>query len=175
MRSSMARKGPETKPAAQLLAWYDANARVLPWRAQPGQGAADPYRVWLSEVMLQQTTVATVKPRFRRFVAGLVESRYLGHPDRIAGLIERAYNREPRPEEVRGYLTPLQQPGTALAILTGYSAQWPPPADAGSASGPMPRLRWMRAPPGNSAPRESGFAAPSTCSSRLAASRRCAR
>lgn len=69
-------------------------------------------------------------PRFRRFVAGLVESRYLGHPDRIADLIERAYNREPRPEEVRGYLTPLQRPGTALAILTGYSAQWPPPADA---------------------------------------------
>jgi pimeloyl-ACP methyl ester carboxylesterase len=69
-------------------------------------------------------------PRFRRFVAGLVESRYLGHPERIADLIERAYNREPRPEEVRGYLTPLQRPGTALAILTGYSAQWPPPADA---------------------------------------------
>jgi pimeloyl-ACP methyl ester carboxylesterase len=69
-------------------------------------------------------------PRFRRFVAGLVESRYLGHPERIADLIERAYNREPRPEEVAGYLAPLQRPGTALAILTGYSAQWPPPADA---------------------------------------------
>lgn len=69
-------------------------------------------------------------PRFRRFVAGLVESRYLEQPERIAGLIERAYNREPRPEEVAGYLAPLQRPGTALAILTGYSAQWPPPADA---------------------------------------------
>ena len=68
--------------------------------------------------------------RFRRFVAGLVESRYLGNPERIAGLIERAYNREPTPEEVRGYLVPLQRPGTALAILTGYSAQWPPAADA---------------------------------------------
>lgn len=69
-------------------------------------------------------------PRFRRFIAGLVESRYLHHPERIAGLIERAYNREPSEAEVRGYLTPLQQPGTALAILTGYSAQWPPAADA---------------------------------------------
>ena len=69
-------------------------------------------------------------PRFRRFIAGLVESRYLGQPERIAGLIERAYNREPRPEEVAGYLEPLQTPGTALAILTGYSAQWPPPVDA---------------------------------------------
>lgn len=69
-------------------------------------------------------------PRFRRFIAGLVESRYLDNPERIAGLIERAYNREPRPEEVAGYLAPLQTPGTALAILTGYSAQWPPAADA---------------------------------------------
>jgi pimeloyl-ACP methyl ester carboxylesterase len=69
-------------------------------------------------------------PRFRRFIAGLVEGRYLDHPERIAALIERAYNREPRPEEVAGYLAPLQTPGTALAILTGYSAQWPPAADA---------------------------------------------
>lgn len=68
-------------------------------------------------------------PRFRRFIAGLVESRYLEHPERVAELIERAYNREPSAEEVSGYLTPLQQPGSALAILTGYSAVWPPPAD----------------------------------------------
>ena len=52
-----------------LLAWYDANARVLPWRAAPGSNAADPYRVWLSEVMLQQTTVAAVRPRFEGWVA----------------------------------------------------------------------------------------------------------
>jgi pimeloyl-ACP methyl ester carboxylesterase len=70
-------------------------------------------------------------PRFRRFVAGLIESRYLDNPDRVAGLLERAYNREPSADEVRGYLTPLQRPGTALAILTGYSALWPPPADPG--------------------------------------------
>ena len=54
--------------AAPLLAWYDVNRRVLPWRAGPGE-AADPYRVWLSEVMLQQTTVATVRPRFQAWVA----------------------------------------------------------------------------------------------------------
>ena len=52
----------------KLLRWYDAHARVLPWRARPGE-AADPYRVWLSEVMLQQTTVAAVKPRFEAWVA----------------------------------------------------------------------------------------------------------
>ena len=49
--------------ADQLLSWYDAHRRDLPWRAKPGE-AVDPYRVWLSEVMLQQTTVATVGPRF---------------------------------------------------------------------------------------------------------------
>ncbi len=52
-----------------LLAWYDINARALPWRARPGSNAADPYRVWLSEVMLQQTTVAAVRPRFEAWVA----------------------------------------------------------------------------------------------------------
>jgi A/G-specific adenine glycosylase len=55
-------------PSRLLLAWYDAHRRDLPWRAGPGT-PADPYRVWLSEVMLQQTTVATVTPRFERFVA----------------------------------------------------------------------------------------------------------
>jgi A/G-specific adenine glycosylase len=56
---------------ATLLAWYDAHARVLPWRVGPGDRAAgivpDPYRVWLSEIMLQQTTVAAVRDYFHRF------------------------------------------------------------------------------------------------------------
>ena len=53
-----------------MLAWYDAHARVLPWRVPPGSGRApDPYAVWLSEVMLQQTTVAAVKDYFTRFLA----------------------------------------------------------------------------------------------------------
>ena len=51
----------------QLLDWYDVHARDLPWRARPGAPAPDPYRVWLSEVMLQQTTVAAVKPYFEAF------------------------------------------------------------------------------------------------------------
>ncbi len=68
MRSSMARKGPSPGRASQLLVWYDAHARVLPWRARPGE-TADPYRVWLSEVMLQQTTVQAVKAYFAKFVA----------------------------------------------------------------------------------------------------------
>jgi A/G-specific adenine glycosylase len=54
-------------PAAALLAWYDRHARRLPWRAEGG-AIADPYAVWLSEIMLQQTTVAAVKPYFRAFL-----------------------------------------------------------------------------------------------------------
>ena len=50
----------------RILRWYDRHRRVLPWRALPGQ-AADPYKVWLSEIMLQQTTVAAVGPYFRAF------------------------------------------------------------------------------------------------------------
>ncbi|KTS53286.1 adenine glycosylase, partial [Methylobacterium indicum] len=53
--------------AADLLVWYDRHRRALPWRALPG-AAPDPYRVWLSEIMLQQTTVAAVKPYFARFL-----------------------------------------------------------------------------------------------------------
>lgn len=62
-----------TKASDEILAWYDRHARELPWRVPPRlrrQGVApDPYRVWLSEVMLQQTTVATVKSYFERFTA----------------------------------------------------------------------------------------------------------
>ncbi|UAK26168.1 A/G-specific adenine glycosylase [Sphingomonas nostoxanthinifaciens] len=53
--------------AAILLAWYDRHARTLPWRAAPGS-TADPYAVWLSEIMLQQTTVAAVTPYFQAFL-----------------------------------------------------------------------------------------------------------
>ena len=54
--------------AAKLLAWYDRHQRVLPWRARGGR-RADPYHVWLSEIMLQQTTVAAVGPYFQAFLA----------------------------------------------------------------------------------------------------------
>lgn len=52
---------------ANLLSWYDKHRRVLPWRALSGQ-KPNPYYVWLSEVMLQQTTVVTVGPYFHRFI-----------------------------------------------------------------------------------------------------------
>ena len=53
--------------ASRLLDWYDRHRRTLPWRAPAGE-RTPPYRVWLSEVMLQQTTVATVGDYYRRFV-----------------------------------------------------------------------------------------------------------
>jgi A/G-specific adenine glycosylase len=62
---------PTAEIRASLLAWYDANARALPWRIGPHEHAAgvraDPYRVWLSEVMLQQTTVPHATPYFLAF------------------------------------------------------------------------------------------------------------
>jgi A/G-specific adenine glycosylase len=65
-----------------LLAWYDGARRDLPWRARPGE-AADPYAVLVSEVMLQQTTVATVRPRFRAFL-----ERFPTLPDLAAAPVE---------------------------------------------------------------------------------------
>lgn len=54
--------------ARSLLAWYDRERRELPWRRLPG-GTADPYAVWLSEIMLQQTTVTAVIPYFEKFLS----------------------------------------------------------------------------------------------------------
>jgi A/G-specific adenine glycosylase len=62
------RGGPGADRAALLLAWYDRHRRVLPWRARKGE-RSDPYRVWLSEIMLQQTTVKAVGPYFEKFIA----------------------------------------------------------------------------------------------------------
>ncbi|MCP1198205.1 A/G-specific adenine glycosylase [Notoacmeibacter sp. MSK16QG-6] len=73
--SERGRKGPVQSDAISplLLGWYDSHARVLPWRVSPSDIAKgvrpDPYRVWLSEIMLQQTTVAAVKAYFEKFVA----------------------------------------------------------------------------------------------------------
>jgi A/G-specific adenine glycosylase len=64
----MAEQGLHENLAGKLLAWYDAHARDLPWRAKSGV-APDPYHVWLSEIMLQQTTVAAVKDYYIKFLS----------------------------------------------------------------------------------------------------------
>ncbi len=58
---------PKTDLALRLLDWYDRHRRVLPWRAPAGK-RGDPYRVWLSEIMLQQTTVQAVGAYYRKFL-----------------------------------------------------------------------------------------------------------
>ncbi len=78
------------KPA-ELLAWYDRHARNLPWRVSPADRAAgilpDPYAVWLSEIMLQQTTVAAVRDYFTRFMTlwPTVEALAAADDDRVMG------------------------------------------------------------------------------------------
>ena len=68
-RQCVTRQAPVSSPQPTgLLAWYDRHRRKLPWRAPPGE-RADPYRVWLSEIMLQQTTVKAVGPYYTRFLA----------------------------------------------------------------------------------------------------------
>ena len=69
LREILGNDGLAGRVAPLLLAWYDRHARDLPWRAPPGTPVMDPYRVWLSEIMLQQTTVAAVRDYFERFTA----------------------------------------------------------------------------------------------------------
>ena len=87
---------------AALLTWYDAQARTLPWRAPPGADhRTDPYRVWLSEVMLQQTTTphaaALVMPAAPPSASGASEhTRTWTHPDLEHGFGTRRRIRDPR-------------------------------------------------------------------------------
>src|SRR5204863_7704201 len=74
------RRAVSASPARQLLAWYDRHRRRLPWRAAPGE-SPDPYRIWLSEIMLQQTTVGAVGPYFRDFIARWPTVRALAAAD----------------------------------------------------------------------------------------------
>lgn len=64
----MAEQGLQEDVSGKLLAWYDAHARDLPWRSKRGE-APDPYHVWLSEIMLQQTTVAAVRDYYIKFLS----------------------------------------------------------------------------------------------------------
>jgi A/G-specific adenine glycosylase len=79
---------------ASLLHWYTAHARVMPWRVGPAERRAgerpDPYRVWLSEIMLQQTTVAAVRDYFRRFTVRWPDVAALAGADDAAVMAEWA-------------------------------------------------------------------------------------
>jgi A/G-specific adenine glycosylase len=67
---------PQSPDPEKLIAWYDRHRRDLPWRARPGE-RTNPYRVWLSEIMLQQTTVKSAAPYFERFLDRFPDLRSL--------------------------------------------------------------------------------------------------
>lgn len=91
--------------AQKLLAWHDCNARELPWR-----GEADPYKIWISEIMLQQTRAETVKEYYRRFLAEFPDVFALAaaHEDRVLkmweglGYYSRARNLHAAAKEIVG-------------------------------------------------------------------------
>jgi A/G-specific adenine glycosylase len=103
-------------PSSALLAWYDRHRRDLPWRAPPGV-RADPYLVWLSEIMLQQTTVAAVKPYFAAF-----RSRW---PD-VAALAAAPVEAVMQQWAGLGYYARARNlHACAKAIVAQYGAQFP--------------------------------------------------
>ena len=102
-----------------LLRWYDGNARILPWREEPS-----PYRVWVSEIMLQQTRVEAVKPFFERFTEALPDVSDLAQcpEDRLLKLWEGLgyYNRVRNMQEAARQVMELyagRMPGDYEALL----------------------------------------------------------
>ena len=89
-----------------LLDWFDQNARILPWREKP-----EPYRVWVSEIMLQQTRVEAVKPFFERFTEALPDVKALADcpEDSLLKLWEGLgyYNRVRNMQKAAQYMTEL--------------------------------------------------------------------
>ena len=109
----------ESNPAAALLAWYDRHRRHLPWRMPPGE-PSDPYRVWVSEVMLQQTTAAAAGPRFRRFLERFPDVHALAAaPDAGAGARRRRRGRHAAASgAVRLAFRPESLPAVAARVRT---------------------------------------------------------
>ena len=100
----------------RLLAWYASHARDLPWRR-----SRDPYRVWVSEIMLQQTQVATVRDYFNRFVAAFPDVRTLAAADEQQVL---------RLWEGLGYYRRARQlHAAAKVIVTEHDGQFPHDVD----------------------------------------------
>lgn len=106
------RKGSLKDIPKPLLKWYDTNRRVLPWREEP-----TPYRVWVSEIMLQQTRVEAVKPYFERFMAAF--------PD-IESLAEASEEQLLKLWEGLGYYNRVRNlQKAARQILSEYGGQMP--------------------------------------------------
>ena len=125
--------------AESLLAWYDIHRRVLPWRAPRKGKRADPYRVWLSEIMLQQTTVQAVASLLPQIPVALAGCEGAGGcaAGRCAGRLGRAWLLRPRPQPAcrrqgrgaRRWAANFPQPRKACARCRA-SAAIPPAAIA---------------------------------------------
>ena len=122
--------------APRLLAWYDRHRRTLPWRAPAGE-RTPPYLVWLSEIMLQQTTVATVGDYFRRFVERwpTVEALAEAPLDERALGLGRPRLLRPRPQSPCLRPRRGRAPWRALSPRT-RRACWPCPASAATRPAP---------------------------------------
>ena len=103
--------------AGPLLHWYDAHARTLPWRAAPGTPPPDPYRVWLSEIMLQQTTVAAVKPKFDLFTTRWPDFAALARADEAEVMTAWA--------GLGYYARARNLIACAKAVVSGYDGRFP--------------------------------------------------
>ena len=141
----------ETPIAPRLLAWYDRHARRLPWRIGPKDRARgvvpDPYRVWLSEVMLQQTTVAAVKSYFEAFTAAwpTVARPRRRTPRRRDEGLGRARLLRPRPQPARLRRRSSRDHGGRFPETAAVSAPFP-------ASASTPPRRSRRSPSTNRPP-----------------------
>lgn len=120
---------------AALLAWYEAHGRSLPWRVRPQERLAgvraDPYRVWVSEVMLQQTTAAAAAPRFERFMGRFptLEALAAATPEAVLqawaglGYYARARNLHAAARRMAATGTPTTEAGwRALPGVGAYTA-----------------------------------------------------
>ena len=127
--SALAFKAKRKAIVARTLAWWDRNRRALAWRAEPGE-APDPYRVWLSEVLLQQTTAQTATPYYQAFIAQWPEVQDLARAPLEAvmsafaglGYYSRAWNLHACAKEIarRGGRFPSEE--AALRALPGIGA-----------------------------------------------------
>lgn len=131
-QNDSAERSPERAVHSALLAWYDENARILPWRAPPASTERkNPYTIWLAEIMLQQTTVAAAIPYFRRFCACWPDVEALGAADLNAvlaqwaglGYYARARNMHACARAVcKDHMGAFPQTVAALRVLPGIGA-----------------------------------------------------
>ena len=101
---------------SRVLRWYDQNGRKLPWRE-----SADPYRIWVSEIMLQQTTVTAVVPYFERFIERFPDVRRLAEAEQ--GQVLRLW-------EGLGYYSRARNLHKAAGVIVrDLDGRFPEPAD----------------------------------------------